>query len=94
MRLRQIVQALQRHKYYPLTARRLGLTGRVRLQFTITEDGQIEEVRVLGDDSPALLQEVALLTLKRVKALPALPASFSRKSLQVEMPLVYQLVER
>ncbi|MGP1458382.1 MAG: energy transducer TonB [Treponema sp.] len=64
----KIAEQIQKHKLYPMAARKRALEGDVELSFTVLADGTVQELRVLKDDVNALLKDAAILSVK--KALP------------------------
>lgn len=64
----KIAEQIQKHKLYPMAARKRALEGDVEVAFTVLSDGTVQELRVLKTDVNALLREAAILSVK--KALP------------------------
>ncbi len=94
--LAMVSKALQRHKRYPRVARRRGLSGKVVLDFVILPNGQITEARIIENQSTGhgILNRAALSALKRASPLPPFPKTLKKRSLQVTIPIVYELTER
>ncbi len=86
-----VAAKLERHKRYPISARRRSLSGRVVLQFTIGADGQVSEPQIVASEGHAVFRTASLRTLKRVKAMPPFPTELERQLLQVTVPMVYTL---
>ncbi|MCP4994086.1 MAG: TonB family protein [Gammaproteobacteria bacterium] len=59
-------QEIGRHKRYPLSARRRGRQGRVRVQFDLRQDGQLEEVGVSQSSGVGSLDRAALKAVKAI----------------------------
>jgi protein TonB len=90
--LAQVFAALERHKYYPATARHRGLSGRVVLQFGILPDGQIVDPHITEQDGASSFGEAALTALRRASPLPEFPSNLRQPKLLVEVPIVYSLI--
>lgn len=90
--LAQVFAALERHKYYPATARHRGLSGRVVLQFGILPDGQVVDPHITEQDGASSFGEAALTALRRASPLPEFPSNLRQPKLLVEVPIVYNLI--
>ncbi len=62
--LKLVLREVQRNKFYPLIARRMGIEGRVKLKIVIGKEGELLSVFVLSSDSP-VLKKAAVKTLKK-----------------------------
>jgi protein TonB len=89
--LAQVFAALERHKYYPATARHRGLSGRVVLQFVILPDGQVVDPHITEQHGPSPFSDAALTALRRASPLPAFPPNLRQSRLLVEVPIIYNL---
>lgn len=69
---------------YPSAAKRQGQEGRVVVQFTVDERGNVVDARVTGPSPYQLLNEEALRTIRRFKARPGVRATTSQ-------PIIFQL---
>jgi protein TonB len=88
-RLRQRVYEALR---YPVAARRRGLTGTVVLELMVKPDGAIGPVAVVQSSSHALLDDAAADTVRGLPPQP-FPADLPRRTLQVRLPIVFELRE-
>lgn len=86
--------ALKRHKRYPRTARRRGLSGKVVLTFVILPNGQVTNARIAESNGHAILNNAALRALRRATPLPPFPPALKRPSLPVTIPIMYELTEK
>jgi len=66
----QIRKHLEAFKYYPASARRRGIEGRVEVGFTLTHDGAANQVSVLHGSGYAVLDHAALETVYRAQPFP------------------------
>jgi protein TonB len=69
---------------YPAAAKRQGQQGRVLVQFTVDERGNVVDARVTGPSPYPLLNQEALRTIRRFKAKPGVRATTSQ-------PIIFQL---
>lgn len=92
--LAMVSAALQRHKRYPRTARRRGLSGKVVLTFVVLPDGQVTDARIADSTGHTILNNAALRALRRATPLPPFPSALKRPSLRVTIPILYELTEK
>jgi len=88
-RLRQRIQESLR---YPLTARRRGLSGTVRLQMTIQPDGGIASVTIVESSSHSALDDAAVEAVRSLRPMP-FPPGVPRRELYVRVPVIFELPE-
>jgi protein TonB len=82
---------IERYKVYPLTARRRGWEGEVRVRFLVERDGTVSDVEILSSSGFSVLDEAAAATLQRIRRLPPLPSTLRLSRLRLELPMVYRL---
>lgn len=68
--LQRIRWRIERKKRYPPGAERQGMEGVVQVQFSLSEQGLIEESLIVASSGHVLLDDEALATLKRAEPLP------------------------
>lgn len=73
-------------KRYPLTARRRGIEGEVRLLFELQKNGTIRDIKVVQSSGSNILDDEAVATLKRAVPLPFYEGSLT-------LPLKFTLDE-
>jgi len=78
-------------KVFPRTLKDLGLSGTVRVRFTVSKEGTLQQIEVAQSDAPKLLQAEALRFLQKLERVPIPPSSLSPQELQFELPLRYEL---
>lgn len=61
----KIAEQIQKHKLYPMAARKRALEGDVELAFTVLTDGTVEELCVVKGNVNALLKDAAILSVKK-----------------------------
>lgn len=80
------------HLHYPALAQRSGWQGEVVVTFRIESDGTLSDIALLRGSGFALLDQAALDALQTLASLQ-LPAGALPQSLEVQMPLLYQLAQ-
>ena len=73
----------------PATATQ-GEWGRVDIRFTITREGTITDLQIIGSANPAL-DQAATTAIQTSNPLPALPAEFKGDRLTLRLPFLYNL---
>lgn len=75
--LAKIRKAILRRQFYPPEARAQKLSGRVKVNFRILENGSLDYVRILQGSGHQTLDEAALATIKKATPLPYYPESIA-----------------
>ncbi len=83
--LKLVLKEIERNKFYPLIARRMGIEGRVKLRVVIGRGGELLSVSVISADSK-VLKRAAVKTLKRCHFLPPPGGKF-----ETELTIHYKL---
>ena len=83
---------LNRHKRYPLAARRRREEGVVELRLLIARDGTVISSRV-SRPGPKALSEAALRMLEEAKPLPPFPDGMTQSRIDVVVPISFKLRE-
>ncbi len=86
-----ILRLVERHKYYPLHARRKGLEGTSRVAFTIHRNGVIAGVSLTGSSGERLLDQAAIQTIKQIGKAPPFPKDIQRNQWRFAIPIAYSL---
>lgn len=89
----RLQHALIPHFEYPLTARRRGWEGVVRVGLRVEADGQLSALRIIGSSGHALLDRAALASLHRVGRLPDVAGWMQGRRLDMVLPVRYQLID-
>ncbi|MCL6622711.1 MAG: energy transducer TonB [Syntrophobacterales bacterium] len=92
--LQEVRRLLERHKDYPLLARQLHLEGVAVVQFTIAEDGCLENAGLKRSSGHELLDRAAQETVRRVGRFPPLPPGLGRERLALAIPISFRLLDR
>ena len=59
------------HADYPFGMRRYGLSGRVAVDFTVTEEGRVTQLQIFESDNPAF-EEAAIASMRQWRYQPAM----------------------
>jgi len=86
---RLVVAALEKNKFYPPLAKRLGIEGSVEVEITVNRLGEVTEVKVVRGEHK-ILNRAALKLIKKSK-LPPLPQSYKGESLTLTVSIGYAL---
>ena len=86
------MRQLNRHKFYPAALKKAKTEGKVVLQFTLNQAGEVTASRLQAGSSHAELDQAALQMLLRANPLPANPAYMNRNSLTLSIPVEYSLI--
>lgn len=78
-------------KVFPRSLKELGLSGVVKVRFEVTPEGQLTHIRVLESEAPELITAEALRFLKTLDSVPVPPSDLTKKELEFELPLRYEL---
>lgn len=92
--LARVRAAIERHKRYPHSARRAGITGRAVLEFVILPGGQVIEPRIADSASSGIFGSAALETLRRASPMPPFSPGINQERLLVKIPIFYELSGR
>lgn len=86
----KIVSKLRRALRYPPEARGDGLSGDVRVSFTVTAGGSVSAITVAGSSGHIVLDRAAVETVQRAAPFPAIPAEAGRTSWRFTVPLAFR----
>lgn len=81
-----IRDAVERRTIYPSIARKMGWEGRVLLAFTVCNDGQVEDIRIIKSCGFKALDKNAIKTVKQCAPFPKPPVRA-----EVTLPITYRL---
>lgn len=86
-----LLNHLNRYKRYPDSARRMRREGVVTVTFTVSEKGQVSDVRVAPGSGFAPLDDEVKAMLKRAMPLPAIPSDIGKDSFTMTLPVAFSL---
>ena len=81
-----IKKLIEKSITYPPRAKRMGLTGRVLVTFSILENGYISNEKIVNSSGYDLLDENVLETVRRVQPFPKPPVKA-----ELKIPITYRL---
>ncbi|WOF73008.1 energy transducer TonB [Parvibaculaceae bacterium PLY_AMNH_Bact1] len=82
---------LARHKRYPRSARRRNLEGTATLSFTMNASGNVLRYEVVRSSGYDVLDREVVNMLQRAEPLPALPRGLRRTSMDITIPIRFEL---
>ena len=86
---RLVVAVLEKNKFYPPLARRMGIEGLVEVEITFNREGKPVEVKVLNSP-PRVLRRAAVKLIKESE-FPPLPPSYGGETLSLKVGIAYRL---
>jgi protein TonB len=87
----ELATMLAMHKRYPVSSRRKGEEGVVKLYFVVDRAGSVLDFRIAESSGFKKLDEAVLRMLKKAQPLPAFPQDMDHSTLEVNVPIVFQL---
>lgn len=90
----QLRADLQRYFEYPLIARQRGWQGTVWLSFVVAPDGALDHIEIARGSGYQALDRSAIDALQRVGRLSEARAWLDGRALEMQLPVVYRLVQR
>ncbi len=85
-----IIQEIERKKFYPPLARRLGIEGKVVVRIVVDRGGKLKEVSVVKSSGNKILDRAASKLMKKCN-FPPLPPEYQKEVFDVEVPIRYEL---
>lgn len=89
--LSRIAARIARHKRYPSSAKKEGVTGTVTVSFIITKNGRVEESKILMSSGDQRLDQEALDVLMRASPFPSIPDDLGENSIGITLPIEFSL---
>jgi protein TonB len=86
-----LLRHLERHKRYPQDAQRTQREGLTTVRFTMSRDGRVLASRTERTSGVASLDQEGLDLLQRAQPLPPLPSDQPGESLELVVPILFQL---
>jgi len=83
--LKLLLAEIEKNKFYPLIARKIGIEGKVKLKVVVGSRGELLSVKVLSSDS-SILERAAVKTLKKCHFPPPPNGKF-----ETELTIRYKL---
>ncbi len=89
--LSQCRALIEKHKEYPVTARRGRITGTVTVRCILTRDGSLRDSGVARTSGSTLLDNAALRAVRSVGRYPPVPPGIHGNELAVEVPITFRV---
>jgi TonB family protein len=87
----KIQRLIEGAKQYPEASRKAGREGRVKVQFTIYQDGKVDNIKLLTQTPYPNLNKEAMDAVKRAAPFSGFPDSLTEKSVKVILPFRFEL---
>lgn len=89
--LGQIQRIIEGAKEYPEASRRAGRQGKVKVQFTIFSNGDVDNIKLLTRTPYPNLNQEAIDAVERSAPFSSFPDSLTQKSVKVILPFRFEL---
>ncbi len=86
-----IRHSIQEHFVYPPFAQRQGWEGEVLVALQLSAEGEIRDIRVIRSSGYRVLDEDALLILRRIGSIPNARAWLHGQRYSAQIPIIYRL---
>lgn len=82
-----LVAAIERHKRYPLRARKRGHEGEVQVRFTVLGDGTISRIEIGSSSLSAILDQAASRAVRELGRFKPIPSQLGRDHWEFQVPI-------
>ena len=89
--LREVMQALEKAKRYPPYARRHGIEGTVKIQFTIQADGHASDIILHRSSRHHDLNTAAQDLITRASPFCPIPGELDQERMTISVPIAFQI---
>ncbi|WP_275097034.1 energy transducer TonB [Sedimenticola hydrogenitrophicus] len=86
-----LVAAIERHKRYPLRARKRGYEGEVQVRFTVLRDGTISRVVIGSSSFRAVLDRAASRAVQDLGRFAPIPPQLGRDRWEFQVPIRFAI---
>jgi len=86
-----LVAAIERHKRYPLRARKKGYEGEVQVLFTVLRDGTISKVEIGGSSLRVILDRAATRAVRDLGRFEPIPPQLGRDHWEFRVPIRFAM---
>ena len=90
--LSMVRMRIERHKKYPIIARKRHMEGRVRLRFIIGPDGRVSGMKVVGKSRYSVLDRAAVKAVTDSAPFPEPPKDLFAGPVPLEVSIVFELM--
>ena len=91
--LEKVRKRIERNKFYPLQARRMGYEGTVIISFEVLEDGRVGDIKVLKSSGYDVLDKAGIEAIRRSSPFPKLSLYTFKRELWIKVPITFKLSE-
>lgn len=88
--VRKVKQSIETEWQYPEIALRYGLQGKLALEFTIADNGQLQGLRLIRSSGSSLLDDEALRAIKAAAPFPPIPPWIKPNPLRISATMEYR----
>jgi len=85
-----VIAEIEKNKFYPPIARRMGIEGLVKVTITLSRSGKLKNVKVSSSSGSKLLDRAAVKLIKKCH-FPPLPSEYKGQEFTIEIPINYAL---
>lgn len=86
-----IREKIEKNKEYPFIAKIKNIEGTVKVTFSIQPNGEISEIKIIESSGYEILDEAAVLAIKRCNPFPPLPEELKISDLKIKVDIIYNL---
>ena len=86
-----VKQRIEEVRRYPLWAKSQGIEGTVYLSFVVLLDGSSQGIKIIRSSGSKVLDEEAIVTIKRANPFPLIPKEITTSFVQMEVSIVFTL---
>lgn len=86
-----LVAAIERHKRYPLRARKKGYEGEVQVQFTVLRDGTIARIGIGSSSLREILDQAASRAVRDLGRFAPIPPELGRDRWEFQVPVRFAM---
>lgn len=89
-----VCSRINKVKYYPESARKNNIAGKVKLTFAVRYDGELVYVKLITSSGNTLLDNAAIESVKNASPFIRFPDSIKQKEILFNLPIVYSIEEK
>jgi periplasmic protein TonB len=87
----KVLAAINSHKQYPATAKRLGQKGKVKVNFRVASDGTVSGITAESSNGFDALEKASIDAVRAVGLMPPIPPELGQSSLNMVLTVVFSL---
>lgn len=87
----KVLEKVEKNKKYPEFAKQENIEGIVEVKFSITKFGKIKEVNMISSSGYKILDDAAILTVKRASPFQSIPKELEKEELNIKVKIVFKL---